>query len=141
MGITQILHRTPFHLSSLVIACFLVNYTGIAATKVVAATTIAGNHESNSAADNHPTEGSRLELEWLHMGEYYSEPSNTHEYPSHDFLQLRGRIQMRDNISLFARIENLTDEKYASRADFAFGDYRFFGGQVRAFHTGVTVNF
>jgi len=87
-----------------------------------------------------PTEDSRLELEWLHVGKYYLDPANAHEYPGHDLLQLRGTIQLNDNINLFVRVENLTDEKFASRADFAFGSYRFFGGQPRTFHIGITLS-
>ncbi|MDX2370722.1 MAG: TonB-dependent receptor, partial [Colwellia sp.] len=76
-----------------------------------------------------PTDNSKLELEWLHMGEYYLDPANEHDYAGHDLLQLRGSMALNNNTRLFARIENLTDEKYASRADYAFGSYRFFGGQ------------
>jgi len=87
------------------------------------------------------TEQSKLELEWLHMGDYYLDPANEHAYAGHDLLQLRGSMQLNDQINLFARIENLTDEAYASRADYAFGSYRFFGGQPRAFHLGASVSF
>ena len=48
---------------------------------------------------------------------------------------------LNDSVSLTANIENITDENYASRADFAFGSYRFFGGQARNIKLGVTVNF
>lgn len=82
-----------------------------------------------------------FELEWLHMGQYYLDPANKHEYAGHNLLQLRGTMQVNNNIRLFARIENLTDEIYASRADYAFGAYRFFGGQPRALHLGVSVKF
>ena len=88
-----------------------------------------------------PTDNSELELEWLHMGEYYLDPANEHEYAGHDLLQLRGSIALNNNTRLFARIENLTDEKYASRADYAFGSYRFFGGQPRALHVGASISF
>jgi iron complex outermembrane receptor protein len=87
------------------------------------------------------TESSKLELEWLHLGEYYLDPSNEHEYAGHDLLQLRGSMQVNKQIHLFARIENLTDEAYASRADYAFGSYRFFGGQPRALHFGISSTF
>lgn len=89
----------------------------------------------------HPTKSSKLELEWLHMGEYYLDPANEHDYAGHDLLQLRGSMQLNNRIRLFARIENLTDEKYASRADYAFGSYRFFGGQPRALHIGISSSF
>lgn len=88
-----------------------------------------------------PWANSRLELEWLHMAEYYLDPANEHRYKGHNLLQLRGSQLLTENISLFARIENLTDEEYATRADFAFGSYRFFGGQPRALHIGVSATF
>ena len=88
-----------------------------------------------------PTANTSLELEWLHMGDYYLDPANEHKYEGHDLWQLRGALQLNSHINLFARIENLTDEKYASRADYAFGSYRFFGGQPRAVHFGVSANF
>lgn len=88
-----------------------------------------------------PTEQSKLELEWLHMGDYYLDPANEHDYAGHDLLQLRGSLALNNNTRLFARIENLTDEAYASRADYAFGSYRFFGGQPRALHIGASITF
>ena len=88
-----------------------------------------------------PTTKTKLELEWLHMGDYYLDPANEYEYGGYNLWQLRGTIQLNTNINLFARIENLTDEKYASRADYAFDSYRFFGGQPRAFYLGANVNF
>jgi len=88
-----------------------------------------------------PNDQSKLELEWLHMGESYLDPSNEHLYAGHDLLQLRGSMQIKHNIRLFARIENLSDEKYAGRPDYAFGSYRFFGGQPRALHVGASFVF
>ncbi|PHR84661.1 MAG: ligand-gated channel [Colwellia sp.] len=88
-----------------------------------------------------PSDNSKLELEWLHMGSYYLDPANEHSYAGHDLLQLRGSVTLSNNTRLFARVENLTDERYASRADYAFGSYRFFGGQPRALHVGATISF
>jgi iron complex outermembrane receptor protein len=88
-----------------------------------------------------PTAKTSLELEWLHMGDYFLDPANKHEYEGHDLWQLRGAININSHVNLLARIENLTNEKYASRADYAFGSYRYFGGQPRAVHVGVNVNF
>ncbi|MEY8200289.1 MAG: TonB-dependent receptor, partial [Colwellia sp.] len=67
--------------------------------------------------------------------------ANEHKYKGHHLWQLRGAMQINSHVNVFARIENLTDEKYASRADYAFGSYRFFGGQPRSIHFGVNVNF
>jgi iron complex outermembrane receptor protein len=56
-------------------------------------------------------------------------------------VHLRTNYRMNDTVTLTANIDNLTDEAYASRADYAFGTYRFFGGQPRNVKVGVTVNF
>lgn len=101
----------------------------------------APKHLANTRLSWLPTTNTKLELEWLHMGEHYLDPANEHEYAGHDLWQLRGSMQLNNSIKLLARIENLTDEKYASRADYAFNSYRFFGGQPRALHFGVNVNF
>jgi len=101
----------------------------------------APKHLANTRLRWLPTSNTNLELEWLHMGDYFLDPANEHEYEGHDLWQLRGAININSHVNLFARIENLTDEKYASRADYAFGSYRFFGGQPRAMHVGVNVNF
>ena len=101
----------------------------------------APKHLANTRLRWLPTTNTSLELEWLHMGDYFLDPANEHEYEGHDLWQLRGAININNHVNLFARIENLTDEKYASRADYAFGSYRFFGGQPRAMHVGVNVNF
>ncbi|MEH6710322.1 MAG: hypothetical protein V7733_03850, partial [Paraglaciecola polaris] len=61
---------------------------------------------------------------------------NEHEYSGHDLLNLRTQLRVNKHLSLNANIENLTDEKYASRADYAFGSYRYFGGQPRTFYLG-----
>lgn len=101
----------------------------------------APKHLANTRLKWLPTTSTSLELEWLHLGDYYLDPDNEHEYSGHNLWQLRGAIIINKQVKLLARIENLTDEKYASRADYAFGSYRFFGGQPRAMHVGVKVDF
>jgi iron complex outermembrane receptor protein len=88
-----------------------------------------------------PTKDSSLELEWAHVGSYYLDPSNEHEYQGHNLLQLRGQFSLSDKVRLLARLENVLDERYASRADYAFGSYRYFGGQPRAIHLGIEARF
>lgn len=87
------------------------------------------------------TKDTSLELEWAHVGSYYLDPSNDHEYEGHNLLQLRGQFALSDKIRLLARLENVLDERYASRADYAFGSYRYFGGQPRAIHLGIEARF
>lgn len=78
-----------------------------------------------------------IELEWIHMGEYYLDAANLHEYQGHDLLQLYGERQLGANWALFGALTNLTDTDYAERADFAFGQYRYFPGLPRQLFVGI----
>lgn len=80
------------------------------------------------------------ELEWRHMGEYYTDAANEHRYPGHDVWVLRAGYDLSPNIRLHARIDNLTDTRYAERADYAFGNSRYFPGEERAYYVGLTVS-
>ena len=84
---------------------------------------------------------SRAEIEWSHIGEYFLDPANNHTYDGHDVFNLRTDWYVTSNVMVRGQILNLTDVGYADRADFAFGDYRFFPGQGRNYHVGVSYNF
>jgi len=84
---------------------------------------------------------SRAELEWSHVGKYYLDPSNEHEYDGHDVVNLRVDVELNKNLMLRGQILNVADTDYADRADFAFGTYRFFPGQGRHYEVGATYSF
>ena len=71
----------------------------------------------------------RAELEWIYMDSYYLEPDNRHEYDGHSLLNLRFAGQLSRRWRGGLRITNLLDEDYAERADFGFGEYRYFVGE------------
>jgi outer membrane receptor protein involved in Fe transport len=73
----------------------------------------------------------KLELEWVHMGEYYLDPDNAFEYEGHDLLNLRAQMALSASLSSTLRVTNLLNEEYAERADVGFGAYRYFVGQPR----------
>ena len=75
----------------------------------------------------------RAELEWIHVGDYYLNAANTATYNGHDLLNLRIQHRFDHGWNLGLRITNLLDEIYAERADFAFGDYRYFPGRDRSY--------
>ncbi len=78
----------------------------------------------------------RGELEWVHMGEYYLEPDNRHEYDGHDVFNLRVTGAWRQ-FDFGIRATNITDQDYAERADFGFGSYRYFVGEPRSYYFEV----
>ena len=78
-----------------------------------------------------PNQRFAASLQWTTVGRYYLDAENLHTYPGHDILNLRARISLSETLSLTGRITNLTDRFYADRADFAFGNYRYFPGRGR----------
>jgi iron complex outermembrane receptor protein len=73
------------------------------------------------------------ELEWLWIGAYWANAANTARYGGHDVGNLRLSVDPGRSWYLALRITNLLDVAYADRADFAFGDYRYFPGRGRAY--------
>jgi len=82
-------------------------------------------------------DATRVELEWVHMGEYFTNAANTRSYPGHDVFNLRGEWRARQDVTLFAALRNIGDVDYAERADFAFGNDRYFPGEGRALTVGL----
>ena len=78
-----------------------------------------------------------LELEGIRMGPYYLDAANTARYDGHTLLNLRADWAASARTTLFARITNLTGRDYAERADFAFGNYRYFPGQPQRLYVGI----
>ena len=84
---------------------------------------------------------SLAELEWVYMDSYYLEPTNEHEYNGHSLLNLRITSDLTARWSAGLRLTNLLDEEYAERADFGFGDYRYFVGQPRGAYLQISYQF
>jgi iron complex outermembrane recepter protein len=73
------------------------------------------------------------ELEWLYVGGYWTNAANTARYGGHDLANLRLAARPAEAWSVGLRVTNLFDTAYADRADFAFGDHRYFPGRGRAY--------
>ena len=83
--------------------------------------------------------GSRFDasLQWATIGEYYLDAENRFRYPGHTIANLRTGIGLGDRLGLTLRINNLTDRAIADRADYAFGNYRYFPGRGREFFAEI----
>ena len=86
-------------------------------------------------------QNSQIELEWVHLGKYYLNPENTAEYSGHNLLNLRTSFQLNQYLSVSARLLNITNKDYAERADFGFGNYRYFVGEPRAVFVALRYSF
>jgi outer membrane receptor protein involved in Fe transport len=70
-------------------------------------------------------------LQWVSLGDYYLDAENRFRYPGHQLMNLRTRIDLSQRLSVTARFNNVFDEDIADRADYAFGQYRYFPGRGR----------
>ncbi len=78
------------------------------------------------------TENLAAEAEWVYQGSYFLNAANTHRYAGHSLLNLRGWVVIGNSGHRVAlRLTNLLDTRYAERADYAFGNYRYFPGAGR----------
>ncbi|MEN9704153.1 MAG: hypothetical protein RLZZ393_32 [Pseudomonadota bacterium] len=78
-----------------------------------------------------PMEKASFELQWQHVGRYWTDAVNAHLYAGHDVVDLRGSWRVSPAWKLAARLDNVMDKAYADRADYAFGTYRYFPGRGR----------
>jgi iron complex outermembrane recepter protein len=86
-----------------------------------------------------PMAGVEAELEAVYQGAYYLNAANTARYGGHLLWNLRLSWETTPRLRVFGRLMNLTDEDHANRADFAFGNYRYFVGTPRQLYLGVDV--
>ena len=65
------------------------------------------------------------------VGAYYLEPGNRFRYDGHIVANARASFRAGENWLIVLRVNNLADESYADRADFAAGGYRYLPGRGR----------
>ncbi|MEM9707052.1 MAG: TonB-dependent receptor [Pseudomonadota bacterium] len=80
------------------------------------------------------------EAEWVYVGPYFLDASNTRQYDGHNLLHLRINWTPVERVTLFASLRNVLDKFYAERADFAFGTERYFPGEERTLTVGLRLN-
>lgn len=82
-----------------------------------------------------PTDRISGELEWVNMGDYFTNPENTAKYGGHDLFNVRARADINDDLTLSVNVMNIFDKKYAERADWTTftGDRYFPGENARVF--------
>lgn len=82
-------------------------------------------------------ERSRVALEARQFGSYYADAANERRHPGHTLLTLRGSYSLSARGDIGFEIDNLLDRRYADRADFAQGDWRYFPGRDRSLYLNL----
>lgn len=78
------------------------------------------------------------QVEWAHVGEYFADPGNTARYDGHDIFNARLAYTIDPTLQIAVKVRNVFDTRYAERADFSFGDYRYFPAEPRGFSLSLT---
>lgn len=76
-----------------------------------------------------PTAQFEASLSAEYIGEYFTDPANEQTYPGHTVTHARASYAFDDALEAFVIVRNLFDLNYADRADFAFGNNRYFPGE------------
>lgn len=84
-----------------------------------------------------PDERLTFEAEWRSVGAYFTDAANDHSYDGYDLLNLRAEAVIDEGLAVFLTLRNAANALYAERADFAFGEARFFPGETRTLGFGL----
>ena len=84
-----------------------------------------------------PAAGTRLQLEWVHVGSYWMDQANTMRYGGHDLFHLRAEWSPNDRLKLFGNITNLGDHRYADSAQISSSTPVYSPGLPRTLIAGV----
>ena len=99
----------------------------------------APNVLANARLSWKPTAAIMTQLEWVKMGSYWLDAANTGKYDGHDLWNLRADYKMTRDISLFGRIMNMADKRYADSASGTGAAPTLSPGLPRSYYAGVDV--
>lgn len=86
--------------------------------------------------------GSRVEMEWQHLGRYAIDETNTAYYRGHDLLNARVAYDLSPSATVFGRVINLTDARWATTgAVNSRGQEEYAPGMSRTAIFGLTARF
>lgn len=77
------------------------------------------------------TDSFQIAALWTMLDSYYVDAENRFTYSGHDLVNVRATFALGNKFRLSFRVNNVLDEDYADRADYAFGNFRYFPGRGR----------
>ncbi len=75
--------------------------------------------------------------EWQYIGKYWMDDENTREYNGYSIGNVKVDYKVRNNLSVFGKVNNITDKRYATRATYEFSKYNYTPGDPRQFFAGL----
>ena len=84
--------------------------------------------------------GSRVGLEWQHLGKYFLDAKNTEEYPGFNLVNLRIGYKIK-SFNIWLNILNLANQNYATIATKSAWGKSYRVGNPRTFNLGISYRF
>lgn len=78
-----------------------------------------------------PSDTLNVGLQLTSIDDYYVDAENQFSYPGHVIGNLRASFALTPDLRLGLSLNNIADRDIADRADFAFGNFRYFPGRGR----------
>ncbi len=100
----------------------------------------APNHTGNARLIYRPSylHGFTTMLEWIYVGSYWMDNENTKEYEGYNLGNLKADYRINDMFSVFGKVSNLTDKRYATSASLSWGN-SYTPGDPRQYYGGLEV--
>jgi outer membrane receptor protein involved in Fe transport len=81
--------------------------------------------------------GKRVQLEWVGLGAYWMDQTDTTRYDGHSLFNLRANWSITSRLALFGSLHNLTDVRYAESASISSNTPVYAPGLPRTLYGGV----
>lgn len=102
----------------------------------------APNHTGNFRLFYNPYFMKKLTLmgEIQYVGDYYMNNENTKKYSGYEVGNVKGTYNLSKSLSIFGKVANITDKKYATSASSSWSD-SYTPGNPRAYYAGLNYKF
>ncbi|GKT11459.1 MAG: iron complex outermembrane recepter protein [Thiomicrorhabdus sp.] len=84
--------------------------------------------------------GLLLMAEGIFVGDYYMDHAQTTSYAGYKILNLKADYQINDTWRVYAKLDNVMDERYAESATYGYGKEKYTPGAVRQAFIGMNVD-
>lgn len=85
--------------------------------------------------------GGAIELNWDKIGSYWENDANSNKYEGHDVFNLLVNYPVSNSLEFYARLNNITDERYATGASFSSRGEELTPGLPRTLYAGMNYKF
>jgi iron complex outermembrane receptor protein len=82
-------------------------------------------------------DGLTTQLAFDYFGDYWMDDANTHKGKGYTLAHLKGEYAVSSSFTVFGRVENLFDRKYAYQTDYSYGREKYYPGAERTVRLGM----